>query len=152
MGVYCSRICTNSKDKKSILLNADCSKVDFFTFDGYTTDAKVVYIYDGDSVHVVFFHPDTNKLIKVKTRLYGIDTPELRVKEQKEKALKAKQYLIELLEKDNYMVTIECKQFDKYGRLLIILYSSQFNKSLNEILVDEGHAYRYFGDTKKMWI
>lgn len=149
MGQCLSCIVTN--DKKSTLLKVESGTVDFFTFNGYTTDAKVVYIYDGDSVHIVFFHPDTHKLIKMKTRLYGIDTPELRVKEQKESALKAKQHLVNLLELDKYMVKVECKHFDKYGRLLVILYSSQFDKSLNEKLVEDGHAYRYFGDTKKVW-
>ena len=143
--------CIFINDKKSTLLKADSSTVDFFTFDGYITDAKVVHVYDGDSVHIIFYHPDTDKLIKVKTRLYGIDTPELRVKEQKERALKAKKHLIGLLEIDKYLVRVECKHFDKYGRLLVILYSSQFDTSLNDKLVEDGHAYRYFGDTKKTW-
>lgn len=128
---------------------ANVDNVDFLSFDGYKTTAKVVYVYDGDTVHLVLPLRETRRLIKIKTRLYGIDTPELRIKEQKEQALVAKNKLIELLAETNYMVNVECGKFDKYGRVLVTLYSTKHEKSLNQILVDNGCAYEYFGKTKK---
>lgn len=134
--------------KKQKLMDCD-QTINFFDFNNYDTYCKVVYVYDGDSVHVVMYHPNTNKLIKVKCRLYGIDTPELRVAHQKEKGYQAKERLICLLKETQYMVNVECKHFDKYGRVLIVLYSEKHEKSLNQILVDEGHALAYFGKKKK---
>lgn len=146
MGVCFS--CLYTTTKNNALLESN-SSVNFFTFEGYNTQGKVVYVYDGDSVHVVIPMIGSNKLVKIKTRLYGIDTPELRIAEQKEKGLLAKARLIELLDETKFNVRVECGEFDKYGRVLVTLYSKNYVKSLNQILIDEGHAYEYFGKTKK---
>jgi micrococcal nuclease len=131
----------------SKLENADKS-VPLFDFDGYTSRGKVVYIYDGDTVHIVLPLRDSDKLIRIKARLSGIDTPELRVAEQKEKALEAKERLQTILDKQNYMVTAKCGKFDKYGRVLVTLYQSQNNVSINQQLINDGYAYAYDGGTK----
>ena len=126
----------------------ESEKIDFLSFNGYNVICKVVYVYDGDSIHIVLPLKESKKLVKLKTRLYGIDTPELRNKEQKEKAIMAKNRLIELLEETNNIVKVCCGEFDKYGRVLITLYSPKYEISLNDILVNEKHAVRYFGGTK----
>ena len=72
----------------------------------------------------------------------------MRIHEQKENALKAKERLIEMLQKTNYMVNVKCGEFDKYGRVLVTLYSTEFSKSFNDILIEEGLGYPYFGKTK----
>ena len=72
----------------------------------------------------------------------------MRVKEQKDRAILAKERLIQMLETTNFIVNIKCGEFDKYGRVLVQIYSSQFTKSLNQLLIDENHAYAYFGKTK----
>ena len=125
------------------------SSVKLFSFDGYRTLAKVVYIYDGDTVHIVLPLKETKQLVKIKTRLNGIDTPELRIAEQKEKGLESKQRLVELLNETNNIVEVSCGKFDKYGRVLVDLHSSKYTKTLNDILVDEGYAYKYDGGTKR---
>ena len=54
-----------------------------FSLDGYKVNGKVVDVYDGDSVKIVFsLH---NSFYKWKCRLEGIDTPELRTYDLKEK-------------------------------------------------------------------
>ena len=146
-------LCLSCLYTKDLLLHEQLEKsdktVEYFSFRNYECLAKVVHIYDGDTVHLVLPLPDTHKLVKIKARLYGIDTPEMRISEQKESALKAKERLIELLQKMNYIVHVKCGEFDKYGRVLVTLYSTEFSKSLNDILIEEGHGYAYFGKTKK---
>jgi len=129
-------------------LYKETENVELFSFNGYTVVCKVVYVYDGDSIHIVLPLKESKKLVKIKTRLYGIDTPEIRNQTQKEKALFAKNRLIELLKETNYIVKVCCGNFDKYGRVLVTLYSSKYEISLNDILINEGHAVRYFGGTK----
>ena len=147
-------LCLSCLYNKEVLLRKNLEKsdkkTDYFSFCKYECLAKVVHIYDGDTVHLVLPLPHTNRLRKVKARLYGIDTPEMRIQEQKDSAMKAKERLVELLEKTNYMVNVKCGDFDKYGRVLVTIYSPEFSKSLNDILIEEGHAYAYFGKTKKM--
>ncbi len=37
---------------------------------------------------------------------------------------------------------------DKYGRILGDLHIKGFDKSLNQMMIDEGYAWSYMGDTK----
>ena len=145
-------LCLSCLYTKDMLLHKKLERsdktVEYFSFHNYECLAKVVHVYDGDTVHLVLPQQETDKLIKIKARLYGIDTPEMRVPEQKERALKAKERLIEFLQKTNYIVHIKCGEFDKYGRVLVTIYSTEFNTSLNDMLIEEGHAYAYFGKTK----
>ena len=145
-------LCLSCVYTKDILLQQELErsdkKIEYFSFNNYESLAKIVHVYDGDTVHLVLPLPETYKLVKIKARLYGIDTPEMRIQEQKESALKAKERLKDMLQKTNYIVNIKCGEFDKYGRVLAILYSTEFSKSLNDILIEEGHAYAYFGKTK----
>ena len=40
--------------------------------------------------------------------------------------------------------------FDKYGRLLGTLFLNEKDtKSVNQIMIDNGHGYKYDGGTKK---
>ena len=70
---------------------------------------------------------------------------------EKEKALAilAKNRLIELLSKhESGLVFIECFEFDKYGRILVKVYNMIDEKSINEIMVEEGHGKNYDGGKK----
>ena len=124
----------------------DLHEVPFFSFEKIETVADVVKVYDGDTVHIVIHYK--GEYIKLKTRLDGIDTPELRIAEQKEAGLSAKKRLEEILGNDNNKVKVKLGKFDKYGRVLITLYTSS-GVSVNQMLIDEGHAYKYDGGTKK---
>lgn len=120
-------------------------KTPLFDFNGKTKWGKVVKVYDGDTIHVVFYLGC--KPYRWKCRLLGIDTPEIKtkLKDEHEAAIKAKEKLSELIL--NKIITINCSNFDKYGRLLITIYKSGVN--INEFMIRQGHAYKYDGGTKK---
>ncbi len=125
----------------------DCSKIKKFSLKDFKTQAKVVSVYDGDTITLVFVF--ANEYYKWNCRLDGIDTPEIKSKNNEEKALaiKARDYLREqILGK---IVDIECGDFDKYGRLLIKLIYE--NQNMNELMISQGHAKAYFGGTKESW-
>lgn len=122
--------------------NIDCSNIHVFSLDGMTFDAKVVDVYDGDTVTLVFkFY----NYYKWKCRLDGIDTPELKTGNNKDEAIKARDYLRSIIL--NKIVKISCGTFDKYGRLLVkILYD---NNDINNLMITHGYAKLYLGGTKE---
>jgi endonuclease YncB( thermonuclease family) len=89
----------------------------------------------------------------------GYDTAEMKPSktkenrlEEKELALKAKNRLEELLNKHiTKLIKIQCLEFDKYGRLLINVWNMVDSKSINEIMIEEGHGKAYAGGTKEEW-
>lgn len=119
----------------------------FYTMKNVKTWAKVVHVYDGDTIHAVFPNPVSGKVFKHKIRLAHIDTPELKSKNKKEvkKALEAKK----VVEKKilGKIIYLEIDGEDKYGRLLGNININGLN--LNKYLIDQNHAYAYEGGTKK---
>ncbi len=118
-----------------------------FNLNGYETYAKPVKVYDGDTVHFAFYYKDNVYIFK--TRFEGIDTAEIRSKNQREKeyAKKTKEYLEKLM---GGLVYLKCGKCDKYGRLLVTLFKDKNDQpSINQLLLDEGYAYEYDGKTKK---
>jgi micrococcal nuclease len=84
--------------------------------------------------------------------LAGIDTPESRTKDLKEKALglESKEYLKKYL-KDAKSVIIKTEKMDsseKYGRILGWVYVNGDTESLNDKMINDGYAWGYMGDTK----
>jgi endonuclease YncB( thermonuclease family) len=125
--------------------------IEKFTLKNYTTICKCVKVYDGDTIHVVFQF--NNKLCRWVCRIEGVDTPELRSNNEKEKeyAYVVKEKLQEkILDK---VLKIVCGDFDKYGRLLITIYekSDENDKSINDWLIENNYAYKYDGGTKTTW-
>jgi len=148
----------------------------FFSLKGIKTFARVVNVVDGDTLTLII--PIFNEYFKFYTRISGIDTCEIhsRNEENKEKGLKAKyrvielicknkkisdilcitkKQIIELFDKDIYIVWIECDNFDKYGRLLANIYldkdldlDKNDKNNIGCILLDEKLAYKYEGSTK----
>ncbi len=105
----------------------------------YTYKARIIDVYDGDSVTAVL---DLGLHIKVevKLRLYGIDTPELRG-EEREKGLAARDFLRYLiLDRDVIIHTIKDKT-GKFGRLLAKIYIDEVN--INKLLIEKGYAEVY---------
>lgn len=114
----------------------------------YTYKAKLVRVIDGDTIDAEI-DLGFNVLIRQRIRLYGIDTPEARTRDlvEKEKGLAAKQRLTEILPKEFVVETVLNKR-GKYGRILGILHveDTDGNKTnVNDQLVNEGHAVKYFG-------
>ena len=115
-----------------------------FSLEGHEKIAKCTKCYDADTVHMVFDFD--NRLTRWNCRLSGIDSAEIKSKDEEEKefAIKSRDFLKEkILEK---IVKIKCDKFDKYGRLLITIFCEDVN--INELLLKEGYAYKYDGGKK----
>ena len=114
--------------------------------------AKLLSVIDGDTVDLSI-DLGFNIHHKVRVRLYGVDTPESRTKNELEKAagLKSKEFVKSWFDANLNVViqTIKDKN-EKYGRILAKVYADE-NKSkcLNEELVSSGFAKAYFGDKKE---
>lgn len=122
-----------------------------FSFEGRKCLGKVVDVYDGDTVKIVFPLTDNEpeRLYKWNCRLINVDTPEIRTKNQKEKVF-AKHVRDNLRDKILHkLVDIECKNFDKYGRLLVEIFYEGIN--INEWLVENNYAKKYYGGKKTNW-
>jgi endonuclease YncB( thermonuclease family) len=169
--------------------------VEEFSLCGLTLKGKVVELYDADTCKIVL--PVQNNFYKFTCRLTGIDTPEMKprkdkpnrdneillAKQARSELLKlicgendclsniniSKQEIINELQKNRQLVTVKCYEFDKYGRLLVDLFSSNNHnvnnpnvnspnvnspnsnnnpKSFNTILVEKNMAVVYDGGTK----
>ncbi len=127
---------------------------DFFTFnDVHLT--KVIKCYDGDTIHCIFKFG--GKYQKFKIRLSGYDSSEIKQSvnleqnmknELKLKAKLAKEKLEELILNKN--VYLFCQGQDKYGRILgLIKLNLDSEKSINDMMIEEGFGYKYEGKTKK---
>jgi micrococcal nuclease len=126
--------------------NAD---IKYFSLDGYETKAKVVKVYDGDTVHVVFQMFD--KYYKWNCRILHVDTPELRTKdlEEKKRGYECREKLSALIL--DKIVLLNCSKFDKYGRLLVEITVPETGVKIHEYLISEGLANKYEGKTKEKW-
>ncbi len=117
-------------------------------FFGYETWAVPVKVYDGDTIHFAFYMGDS--IYRQCVRLNGIDTAEMHSDDpqEEEHAKKAKDRITQLM--GNNLVYLKCTKLGKYGRLLADVYKTPNDeKSLNQILIDEGLAYEYHGEGKK---
>jgi len=170
---------TKSETTQNTSLELATSDTPEFTLNNQILNGKVVYVYDGDTVHIVF--KIDNKLVKFNCRLLGIDTPEIAPKNIVDKELKnqeilaaykSRDYLIsrvsnvlitknkmnknevkKLLSKSTKIMCVKCYDFDKYGRLLVELFEdSNLVKSINQDMVDNKHALGYDGGTKTEFV
>jgi micrococcal nuclease len=112
---------------------------------------KVENVVDGDTIDVLI-DLGFDILFQSRVRLAGIDTPESRTKDLKEKALgiESKEYLKKAL-KDAKSVVIKTEKMDsseKYGRILGWVYINGDTVSLNDMMINDGYAWGYLGDTK----
>jgi len=112
---------------------------------------KVEGVVDGDTIDVLI-DLGFDILFSSRVRLAGIDTPESRTKDLKEKALglESKEYLKKAL-KDAKSVVIKTEKMDsseKYGRILGWIYVNDDTVSLNDMMINDGYAWGYLGETK----
>jgi micrococcal nuclease len=112
---------------------------------------KVLNVVDGDTIDVDIDLGFDISLAK-RVRMAGIDTPESRTTDKFEKSLglEAKEYLKKNL-KDAKEVVIKTELPDsseKYGRILGWVYVDGATKSVNELMIEDGYAWGYMGETK----
>ncbi len=104
--------------------------------------------YDGDTVtfNIPNMHPIIGKNIKI--RLNGIDTPEIRTKDECEKkvALLAKDFVANLLSQARVINLNNIKR-GKYFRIIADIYVD--GEHLNQLLLDNNLAVEYDGSAKK---
>lgn len=163
----------NNLNLKDILLNIKEEDINEYSLCGLETIGKIVSIYDGDTCKIVLIND--NKLYKYNCRLYKIDSPEMKpslkienreneiigayrarnyliqlttdIKEIKEKITKKE--LNELLKNNKRILNVKCREFDKYGRLLVELYDpNDIIESINDKLIKYGYAKEYYGGKK----
>ena len=117
----------------------------------YTYFVKSVdRVVDGDTIDIsIDLGFDLTK--KERVRLAGIDTPEKRTKDQKEKEMgyQATEFLeMHLMEAKR--LTVKTEKEGKFGRMLGWLYKSETDTtSINQIMIDKGYAWAYDGGTKE---
>ena len=117
----------------------------------YQYTAKLKRVVDGDTVDAYIdlgFKVHVDKRI----RFMGIDTPESRTRDLTEKryGLGAKYRLIEMLEENDNAFIVKSHGTGKYGRVLgELFHHPEDDYSINQMLIDEGHAVAYFGGSKQ---
>ena len=112
----------------------------------YTYKAILDRVVDGDTVDALIdLGFDTH--VKKRIRLYGMDAWESRTrdKEEKVKGLAAKARLIQILDENENKFILVSHGVGKFGRCLGELFLTSNSDSINNQLVLEGHAKKYFG-------
>lgn len=112
---------------------------------------KVTRVVDGDTIDVeIDLGFDIS--FSSRVRLAGIDAPESRTRDKMEKALglEAKAYLKREIDAAKTVVikTEKMDSSEKYGRILGWLFLDGSEVSMNEKMIEDGHAWGYLGDTK----
>src|SRR6056300_1743376 len=115
-------------------------------------DVKILKVVDGETVDVDIDLGFGIVLTDERVRIMGIDTPESRTSDKVEKVfgLASKARLKELLDDDAVLITFDDKKGEdmkgKFGRVL-----GDFRvggRKVTEILIEEGHAVPYHGQSK----
>tara|TARA_R100000458_G_C8210293_1_gene197989 strand:- start:4 stop:387 length:384 start_codon:yes stop_codon:yes gene_type:complete len=116
----------------------------------YKYKAKLKRVVDGDTCDA-YIDLGFDVSVTKRIRFMGVDTWESRTRdlEEKKKGLAAKEYTKEMLSKNNEEFILQSHGVGKYGRVLGEIFIEGEEKSLNELLKDEGHAYEYYGGKKK---
>ena len=123
--------------------------------DKYIYRAKLDRVVDGDTIDAMI-DLGFNTWVKRRIRYMGIDTWESRTRdlEEKKKGLAAKERNKELLEKVSSKpgyFRLKSHGVGKDGRVLgeIFIQDEDENSiNINNLLITEGHAYKYFGGKK----
>lgn len=130
--------------------------------------ARLLETHDGDTMKVAIVKG--GKVHKVTIRVLGIDTPEVRSKDPKEKAagIRARNFVAAWALPDRFevdgvygesalkaayaetpvMIEVDFRGTDKFGRGLASVYKPGCASSLSDLLIANGHAVAYDGGTK----
>ena len=118
----------------------------------YIYGAKLLRVVDGDTADVMI-DLGFDTWVKARLRFKGVDTWEKRTRDLDEKAkgIEASAFTQEYLEKNDGSFTIQSYGKGKYGRVLAEIFIEGEEKSLNELLIEKGHAYIYEGGKKQIF-
>ena len=114
--------------------------------------SNIVKIIDGDSLRVDLDLGFKIQLSNATLRLHGIDTPESRQRkrlEERKLGIKAKEFLVNILEGNKDNLIMKATERGKFGRILAeIFIDSTDNPSVNQLLIEADLARPYFGGSK----
>ena len=116
----------------------------------YTYRATVTRVVDGDTMDVAV-DLGFDIVYNDRVRLYGINTPESRTRDLDEKklGLAAKDRVLELCPVGGDVMLRTSKDGKgKFGRILGEIFVPGVVQSVNQLLIEEGHAVEYFGGKK----
>ncbi len=129
--------------------NKTADNTEWLSFDTQVLKVKCIDVYDADTITIVI--PLGNKFYKTKCRLTGIDGAEKRTKNDDEKkvAIEGTEFVKSQIL--NKTLKVLCGDWDKYGRLLITIYTREedWEHSLNNEIASRGYAYLYDGQKKR---
>ena len=117
----------------------------------YGYSCRLDRVIDGDTCDALI-DLGFDTYVKKRIRFYGVDTWESRTRnlEEKKKGLAAKAYVEDLLKNsDNGKFSIIYHGVGKYGRVLGEVFVKGHDTSVNQLLMENGHAYQYHGEKKK---
>ena len=127
----------------------------FFGFCGNTYTAKIVDVYDGDTV-TALFDPFPNspfsKYYKFKIRMNRYNSAEIKPP----KNIENREQIIDLAHNSrnklremilNKEIKLVCHEFDKYGRILCDIYNDDVH--INQYMIDNGFGKPYDGHGQK---
>jgi endonuclease YncB( thermonuclease family) len=109
------------------------------------TTGKVVKVYDGDTITIGTYLHDV--AYRFSVRLNRIDTPEMKIAEQKHRAILARDALHERIM--NKIVTLQNVSLEKYGRILADVYLG--DECINDWMIQQNYAVAYDGGKKSIW-
>ena len=118
------------------------------------TEGKVIKVYDCDTITIATKFPylttlsESNIMYRFHVRLLGIDTPEMKTKNEDEKSIAhlAQKALSDLILNKN--VSLKNTSLDKYGRILANVYTEN-GVELSNWAIEKRFAVSYDGGTKK---
>ena len=134
----------NATSKVSKIINWD----DTIPFVAPISGGQVIKVYDGDTITIAAKLPyDNSPLYRFSVRLNGIDTPEIKGKNEDEitVAKEARDELSKLILHKN--ITLKDIKTEKYGRVLAEVYLDDLH--INNWMLEQRFAVVYDGGTKK---
>ena len=116
----------------------------------YRLDIDSISVYDGDTIKCDIDLGFSIILRKQSVRSLGINCPEIRTKDEREKALayEARDQLRHILE-DAEVIALQSHGKGKFGRILGTLFAD--GKNVNDMMIDLGLARPYDGGKRSSW-
>jgi len=125
-----------------------------FSFAGTRVECKVVDVYDGDTVTVVFRFRDV--LTQWKLRLHGYDSPEMKQPKSKPEDVRKAAKSAAIAARDalallvlNKVMDAHLGGFDKYGRILADLFPTAAPEGVTAYMLRNGYGVAYYGGKKE---
>ena len=138
---------SNNTENELAKIPEDIEWKDTIPFVAPITQGRCIKVYDGDTITIAGKLPYKHSPIyRFSVRLNGIDTPEIKGKDDDEKecAKLARDALKELIL--NKTVHLRNVQTEKYGRILADVVCDEIN--MNQWMITQRFAVKYDGGTK----